>query len=73
MDFLLEPRYAAYLGGFISLGATMLYLGEMQVRRNADRIVYNAIQKRDSRLREENIARYGHGFSDDPRLGLYSI
>ena len=42
-------------------------------KRNADRIVYNALQRRDRRLREENIARYGNGFSDDPRLGLYSI
>ena len=54
-------------------GIGIFYFGETQVRRNADRIVYNINKRIEGETRQESIARYGLGFSEDPRLGLYSF
>ena len=74
-DFLLPfgSELSGMFYGLIAFGVVTITIGEYLSRRSADRIVYNAIQRRDRRLREENITKYGHGFPDDPRLSLYSI
>ena len=74
-NFLLPfgPELSGMFFGLVAYGAVTVTIGEYLSRKNADRIVSNAIERRNRRLVDENRSKYGHGVSDDPRLGLYSL